>query len=84
MVAAKPDHSRVLVTKFHQNRSTLKGRSAGQRQTHRKTLVKIMALQACNRANTSNELKLRRHIMQQVKKKLRHNTEGNHTLINTG
>ena len=35
MVAAKLDQSRVLVTKFHQNRSTLKGRSAGQRQTHR-------------------------------------------------
>jgi len=25
MVAAKLDHSRVLVTKFHQNRSTLEG-----------------------------------------------------------
>jgi len=37
MVAAKLDHSRVLVTKFHQNRSTLKGRSAGQRHTHRQT-----------------------------------------------
>jgi len=34
MVAAKLDHSRVLMTKFHQNRSTLKGRSAGQRHTH--------------------------------------------------
>ena len=33
MVAAKLDHSRVLVTKFHQNRLTLKGRSAGQRHT---------------------------------------------------
>jgi len=33
MVAAKLDQSGVLVTKFHQNRSTLKGRSAGQRQT---------------------------------------------------
>ena len=32
-VAAKLDQSRVLVTKFHQNRSTLKGRSAGQRDT---------------------------------------------------
>jgi len=30
---AKLDHSRVLVTKFRQNRSTLKGRSAGQRHT---------------------------------------------------
>ena len=29
MVAAKLDHNRVLVTKFHQNRSTMKGRSAG-------------------------------------------------------
>jgi len=37
MVAAKLDQSRVLVTKFHQNRSTLKGRSAGQRHTHRQT-----------------------------------------------
>jgi len=37
MVAAKLDHSRVLVTKFHQNQSTLKGRSASQRQTHRQT-----------------------------------------------
>jgi len=33
MVAAKLDQSRVLATKFHQNRLTLKGRSAGQRQT---------------------------------------------------
>jgi len=30
MVAAKLNHRRVLVTKFHQNRSMLKGRSAGQ------------------------------------------------------
>jgi len=39
MVAAKLDQSRVLVTKFSQNRSTLKGRSAGQRHTdtHRQT-----------------------------------------------
>jgi len=37
MVTAKLDHSRVLVTKFHQNRSTLKGRSAGQRHIHRET-----------------------------------------------
>jgi len=37
MVAAKLDHSRVLVTKFHQNRSTLKGRIASQRHTDRKT-----------------------------------------------
>jgi len=29
------NHSRVLVTKFHQNRSTLKGRSAGQRERER-------------------------------------------------
>ena len=34
MVAAKLDQSRVLVTKFHENRSVLKGRSAGQRHTH--------------------------------------------------
>jgi len=37
MAAAKLDHSRVLVTKFHQNRSTLKGRSAGQTHTHTHT-----------------------------------------------
>jgi len=37
MVAAKLDQSRVLMTKFRQNRSTLKGRSAGQRHTHRQT-----------------------------------------------
>ena len=37
MVAAKLDQSRVLVTKFHQNRLTLKGRSAGQRHTDRQT-----------------------------------------------
>ena len=36
-VAAKLDYSRVLVTKFHQNRSTLKGRSVGQRHTHTQT-----------------------------------------------
>jgi len=36
MVVARTDHSRVLVTKFHQNRSTLKGRSAGQRHTDRR------------------------------------------------
>ena len=35
VVAAKLDHSRVLVTKIHQNRSTLKGKSAGQ--THTRT-----------------------------------------------
>jgi len=33
MVAAKLDHSGVLVTKFRQNRSMLKGRSSGQRHT---------------------------------------------------
>ena len=37
MVVAKLDHSRVLVTKFHQTQPTLKGRSAGQRHTHRQT-----------------------------------------------
>jgi len=45
MVVGKLYHIRVLVTKFHQNRSTLKGRSAGQRQTDRQTRLKIMALQ---------------------------------------
>ena len=37
MVAAKLDHSRGLVTKFRQNRLTLKGRSADQRHTDRHT-----------------------------------------------
>jgi len=37
MVATKLDHSRVLVTTFDQNRSTLKGRSATHRQTDRQT-----------------------------------------------
>jgi len=61
MVTAKLHHSRVLVTKFHQNRLTLKGkgRSTGQRwtdkhtdrQTDRQTPLKIVALQVCNWAN---------------------------------
>jgi len=51
MVATKLDQSGVLVTKFRQNRLTLKGRSAGQRHTDRQTQLKIMALQFCNRAN---------------------------------
>jgi len=38
MVAAKLNQSRVLVTKFRQNRLTLKGRSAGQRHTDRQTV----------------------------------------------
>ena len=37
MVAAKLDQSRVFVTKFRRNRSTLKGGSADQRQTDRQT-----------------------------------------------
>ena len=45
MVAAKLYQSRVLVTKFRQNRLTLKGRSASQRhtdrQTHRETADKL-------------------------------------------
>ena len=65
MVAAKLDQSRVLVTKFRENRLMLKGRSAGQRQTdrlthrhtyrqtHRQTQLKIMALKVCNRANSN-------------------------------
>jgi len=57
MVAAKVDQSRVLVTKFRQNRLTMKGRSAGagqrhtDRQNHRQTRLKILALQVCDRAN---------------------------------
>jgi len=54
MVVAKLDQTGVFVTKFRQNRLTLKGRSAGQRHTHRQihrqTRLKIMALQVCNRA----------------------------------
>jgi len=38
MVAAELGRSRGLVTKFHQNRSTTKGRSAGERHTHRQTV----------------------------------------------
>jgi len=37
MVAAKLDQSRVLVTKFRQNRLTMKGRSAGQTHTDTQT-----------------------------------------------
>jgi len=59
MVAAKLDHCRVLVTKFCQNRSALKGKSASERhtdrqtdiQTDRQTQLKIRSLQVCNRAN---------------------------------
>jgi len=59
MITAELDQSRVLVIKFRQNRLTLKGRSAGQRHTHRQTgrqtdrqtRLKIMALCVCNRAN---------------------------------
>jgi len=36
-MVAKLDQSRVLVTKLHQNRLTLKGRSAGQRHRVRQT-----------------------------------------------
>jgi len=50
LVAAKLDHSRVPVTKFRQNRLTLKGRNASQRHTDRQIRLKIMALQVCNRA----------------------------------
>jgi len=54
------DHSRVLVTKFRQNRLTLKGRSAGQshtdRQTDRQTRLKVMALQVCNRAKSPQKV----------------------------
>ena len=37
MVVAKLGHSKVLVTKFHQNRSSLNGRSASQRHTDTQT-----------------------------------------------
>jgi len=59
MVAAKLDQSRVLVTKFRQNRLTLKGKSAGQRHTDRQTRLKIMAVQVCNLANRQTLLKLK-------------------------
>ena len=59
--AAKLDQSRVLVTKFHQNRLTLKGRSASQKHTDthtdRQTRLKIMALQVCNRAKSNKKMK---------------------------
>jgi len=61
MVATKLDHSGVLVTKFHQNQSTLKGRSAGQTHTDRQTRLKIRALQVCNRAKNVNHWKAARH-----------------------
>jgi len=54
---AKLDQSSVLVTKFRQNRLALKDRSAGQRhtqtntQTDGQTLLRVIALQVCNRAN---------------------------------
>ena len=62
MVEAKLDQSRVLVTKFHQNRLTLKGRSAVRvTQRHRQTdsqtnSAENNALQVCNRANTLTQL----------------------------
>ena len=37
MVVAKLDQSRVLEAKLHQNRLTLKGRSAGQKHTDTQT-----------------------------------------------
>ena len=54
MVAAKLDHSGVLVTKFRQNWLRMKGRSAGQRPIDRQTRVKIRALHFCNRAKKLN------------------------------
>jgi len=55
IVAAKLDHSMVLVTKLRQNQLTVKGRSAGQRHTDRQTRLTIMALQVCNRANRQTD-----------------------------
>jgi len=82
MVGAKLDRSRVLVTKFHQNQSTLKGRSASQiqtdRQTDRQTRLKIMALQVCSPANTI--VKLHWHELQmQFAFRL---CERNHAVVN--
>jgi len=48
MAAARLDHSRVLVTKFHQNRSTLNGRSADKSYTH--THVEGVARSLCGRS----------------------------------
>jgi len=51
--SGKLDQCRVHVTKFRQNRLTLKGRSSGQRhtdrhtETDRQTRLKIKALQVC-------------------------------------
>jgi len=55
MVAAKLDQSRVLVTKFRQNRLALKGRSAGQRQTDRQT-DKLGGLQSGQQIDTTHEI----------------------------
>jgi len=76
MVAAKLDQSRVLVTKFRQNRLMLKGRSAGQRhrdrqihrQTDRQPRLKIRALQVRNRAknNQSGEHLCRHTVISQL------------------
>jgi len=58
MVAAKLDHSRVLVTKFHQNIGQRWRIEVPVRDTHtqtdRQTRLKIRALQVCNRS--SNQL----------------------------
>jgi len=58
MVPAKLDQSRVLVTKFRENRLTLKGRSADQRQTDthtdRQTRLKIRALQVLQSGQQQN------------------------------
>jgi len=56
MVAAKLDQSRVLVTKFRQNRSTLKVEEpVRDKQTDRQTRLKIRALQVCNRAKSHSQ-----------------------------
>jgi len=61
MVAAKLDHSRVLVTKFHQNRSTLKTDRQTDTQTDTQTdkfgcSAENKALQVCTRANYHSQL----------------------------
>jgi len=60
MVAAKQDQSRGLVTKFRENRLTLKVEvpvrdTQTDRQTDRQTRLKIMALQVYNRANRQTD-----------------------------
>jgi len=53
MIAAKLDHSKVLVIKFHNGQRWRVEVSVRDTQTDRQTRLKIMALQVCNRAKKS-------------------------------